>query len=65
VASIGYSAPPDTEVSFVTSAGEAKRLKFDAKGHYTTSKEDEIAALDSCAELESHPIGFAPKSKER
>jgi hypothetical protein len=65
MASIGYSAPPETEVSFVTSAGESRSVKFDKSGKYTTSKDDEIAALDACAELESHPISFAPKTKER
>jgi uncharacterized protein with FMN-binding domain len=63
MASIGYSAPKDTEVSFVTSTGESKRVKF-KDGAYTTSNEEEIAALDACAELKSHPISFAPK-KER
>jgi hypothetical protein len=61
VPSIGYSAPKDTEVSFITAAGEAKSVTF-KDGKYTTTNEDEIAALDAVAELEEHPVSFAPKS---
>lgn len=64
MASIGYAAPEGTEVGFVTSKGEAKSVKF-KNGAYTTSNEDEIAALDAVAELESHPVSFAPKSNTK
>jgi hypothetical protein len=61
MASIGYSAPPDTQVSFVLPDGRSKVVKFSDKGTYSTSNADEIAALDALGELESHPIAFAPK----
>ena len=61
MAQIGYSAPPETEVGFVTPRGEAKTIKFSKGGSYTTSDDDEITALDAVAELKAHPISFAPK----
>lgn len=61
--SIGYAAPPETEVGFVTPRGEARSLKFSKAGTYTTSDEDEIAALDAVASAESSSIGFAPKKE--
>lgn len=63
MASIGYSGRGVKEMSFVTSKGEAKTVTF-KDGRYTTSDEDEIAALDAVAELKDHPISFAPKSSK-
>lgn len=64
MASITYkSTSKDTEVSFVTAAGEAKSVEF-KDGRYTTSKADEIEALDALANLDSHPISAAANSKE-
>lgn len=51
-------------MSFVTDKGEARSVKF-KDGIYSTSDEDEITALDSVAELEVHPISFAPKSNTK
>jgi hypothetical protein len=64
VASISYkSTSKDTEVSFVTGAGEAKSVTF-KDGRYTTSKTDEIEALDALANLADHPVSAAANSKE-
>lgn len=61
---ISYSAPPETEVGFVTSKGEAKSLKFSKSGTYTTSNAEEIAALDAVAQLEDHPVTASANKKE-
>lgn len=63
MASIGYVAPPDTSVSFTLPDGSSRTVTF-KDGKYTASKDDEIAALDAVAELENHPVGFAPKSSK-
>lgn len=62
---ISYSAPPDTQVSFVLGDGRSKVVKFSDKGTYSTSSADEIAALDALGELETHPVAFAPKSPKK
>jgi hypothetical protein len=60
---ISYSAPPDTKVSFTLPDGTSKVVKFSDKGTYSTSKDDEIAALDVLANLAVHPITAAANQK--
>lgn len=63
--SIRYAAPAGTEVSStVPGTGEEVRISFSKDGFYTATKAEEIAALDAVAELEAHPITFAP-TKEK
>lgn len=65
MASIRYSAPPGTEVSSAApGTGAEVRISFGKDGTYTATDSAEIAVLDALAELEVHPIGFAPKDKE-
>lgn len=59
MASSSYVAPKGTEVSSNV-AGEVVRVSF-KDGTLSTADEGVIAILDSLAEAEGNPIGFAPK----
>lgn len=56
-----YKATKDTVVGGCNARGESITIKFDSKGSYSTTDEDEIRLLDAAAEDASNPVGFAPK----
>lgn len=63
--SIRYAAPEGTEVaSAAPGTGAEIRIAFSKAGFYTATDAAEITILDACAELEQHPITFAP-TKEK
>lgn len=59
MAKVSYRAEKGTEVS--STINDHNVLMVFKDGTYTTADLDEIAVLDAVAELEDHPVSFAPK----
>lgn len=58
-----YKAKQAVTISGTNSKGEAVGPIQFKNGVYTTTDDDEIALLDTCATDPDNPIGFDPKEK--